>query len=134
MGLADTIKKVAEGTQNASAPTVFMFGNVTKTSPLTIRVDNRFDISGDAIIVMKEFKVGFYPTHYHTGVKGSPTTAEKSGGSGDASFASHSHVLKNNYQTNTDGTSEYYYGLAVGEKVVLLRNQGGQSFLVLGRV
>lgn len=134
MGLADTMKKVAEGTQNASAPTVFMFGNVTKTSPLTIRVDNRFDISGDAIIVMKEFKAGFYPTHYHTGVKGSPTTAEKSGGSGDASFASHSHVLKDNYQTNTDSTSEYYYGLAVGDKVVLLRNQGGQSFLVLGRV
>ena len=113
MGLLDTMKKVAEGTQNAGVPAAYMFGTVTKTSPLTIRVDNRFDISG---------------------VKDSPTTEAQSGGSGDASFASHSHVLKNNYQTNTDGTSEYYYGLAVGEKVVLLRNQGGQSFLVLGRV
>lgn len=83
---------------------------------------------------MKEFKAGFYPTHYHTGVKNSPSTEEKSGGSGDASFAAHSHTLKNNYQTNTDATSEYYYGLAVGDKVVLLRNMGGQSFLVLGRV
>ena len=82
---------------------------MTKTSPLTIRVDNRFDISGDAIVVMKEFQAGFYPTHYHTGVKGSPSTEEKSGGSGDASFAAHSHTLKGNYQTNTDAKSEYYY-------------------------
>ena len=65
MGLLDTMKKVAEGTQNAGVPAAYMFGTVTKTSPLTIRVDNRFDISGDAIVVMKEFKAGFYPTHYH---------------------------------------------------------------------
>lgn len=47
---------------------------------------------------------------------------------------SYSHTLKSNYQTNTDAKSEYYYGLAVGDKVVLLRNAGGQAFLVLGRV
>ena len=134
MGLLDTMKKVAENTNAAGAPTAWFFGKVTKTSPLTIRVDNRFDISGDVIVVMKEFQTGFYPTHYHTGVKGSPSTEEKSGGSGDASFATHSHTLKGNYQTNTDAKSEYYYGLAVGDKVVLLRNAGGQAFLVLGRV
>ena len=101
MGLLDTMKQVAQATNDAGMPTAFLFGSVTKTSPLTIRVDNRFDISGDAIVVMKEFQAGFYPTHYHT---------------------------------NTDAKSEYYYGLAVGDKVVLLRNAGGQAFLVLGRV
>ena len=126
MGLLDTMKKVAENTNAAGAPTAWFFGKVTKTSPLTIRVDNRFDISGEAIVVPKELQAGYYPTHYHT--------EEKGGGSGEAAFASHSHVLKSNYQTNTDKTSEYYYGLAVGDKVILLRNQGGQAFLVLGRV
>lgn len=99
MGLLETMKQVAQATNDAGMPTAFLFGSVTKTSPLTIRVDNRFDISGDAIVVMKEFQAGFYPTHYHT-----------------------------------DAKSEYYYGLAVGDKVVLLRNAGGQAFLVLGRV
>lgn len=125
MGLLETMKQVAQATNDAGMPTAFLFGSVTKTSPLTIRVDNRFDITGDAIVVMKEFQAG---------VKGSPSTEEKSGGSGDASFAAHSHTLKSNYQTNTDAKSEYYYGLAVGDKVVLLRNAGGQAFLVLGRV
>ena len=108
MGLLDTMKKVAENTNAAGAPTAWFFGKVTKTSPLTIRVDNRFDISGEAIVVPKELQAGYYPTHYHTGMKGGPSTEEKGGGSGEAAFASHSHVLKNNYQTNTDKTSEYY--------------------------
>lgn len=111
MGLLDTMKKVAENTNAAGAPTAWFFGKVTKTSPLTIRVDNRFDISGEAIVVPKELQAGYYPTHYHTGMKGGPSTEEKGGGSGEAAFASHSHVLKSNYQTNTDKTSEYYYGL-----------------------
>ena len=134
MGLLETMKQVAQATNDAGMPTAFLFGSVTKTSPLTIRVDNRFDITGEAIVVMKEFRAGYYPTHQHSGFKDAPTTETKSGGGGDAAFASHDHTLKNNYLTNTDGTSEYYYGLAVGDKVVLLRNQGGQSFLVLGRV
>ena len=121
MALLETMKKVAEQSQNANVPAAFLFGNVTATSPLTIRVDNRFDITGEAIVVMKEFRAGYYPTHRHSG-------------SGDPAFASHDHTLKNDYLTNTGPTSEYYYGLAVGDKVVLLRNQGGQSFLVLGRV
>ena len=66
MSLLDTMKQVAGQTQNANVPAAFMFGTVTKKSPLTIRVDNRFDISGDAIVLMKEFKAGAYPTHTHT--------------------------------------------------------------------
>ena len=62
MGLLETMKRVAQATSDAGMPTAFLFGSVTKTSPLTIRVDNRFDISGDAIVVMKEFQAGFYPT------------------------------------------------------------------------
>ena len=57
MALLDTMKKVAEQSQNANVPAAFLFGNVTATSPLTIRVDNRFDITGEAIVVMKEFTV-----------------------------------------------------------------------------
>lgn len=134
MSLLETMKKVASQTQDVNTPAAWMFGTVTKKSPLTIRVDNRFDISGDAIVLTRELKGGFFPTHYHTGFKDGPSTGTTGGGSGEASFASHAHTLKNDYRTNTDKTSEYYYGLAVGDKVILLRNHGGQAFLVLGRV
>ena len=125
MALIDTMKKVARQSQNASMPAAFPFGTVTAESPLTIRVDNRFDITGEAIVLMKEFKEGYYPTHQHSGFLSPAQTEEASG---------HAHVLKDDYLTNNDDESELYYGLKTGEKVVLLRNAGGQSFLVLGRV
>ena len=56
------------------------------------------------------------------------TTGSASGGSGDASFASHTHTYK--------GKKKYtvHYGLKAGEKVILLRCDGGQKFIVLDRV
>ena len=72
MALLDTLKKVAEQSQNANVPAAFLFGNVTATSPLTIRVDNRFDITGEAIVVMKEFRAGYYPTHQSQRLRRTP--------------------------------------------------------------
>ena len=134
MSLLDTMKQVAGQTQNANVPAAFMFGTVTKTSPLTIRVDNRFDISGDAIVLMKEFKAGAYPTHTHTIAPHDhvvPSHSTQAAGEGP-----HSHGVSafNTQKTGLTTNPEVYFGLAEGDRVVLLRNQGGQSFLVLGRV
>lgn len=135
--MVDQIKKVAEQTQQAGMPARFMLGQVTAVEPLTIRVDNRFDISNgevQQIILMKEFQKGYYPTHRHRGFKDAPQTEEAAGGGGEEAFSSHAHTLKNTYWTEEDEQSEYYYGLQVGDKLVLLRQQGGQEFLVLGRI
>lgn len=64
----------------AIASTLFCYGSVLSTTPLTIKVDNRFDLPGEGVVLLE-------------GVN-----------------------------------------LKVGDKVVLLRNQGGQEYLVLGRV
>jgi len=56
MGLLDTMKKVAEQTGQAGVPTAFLFGTVTSTSPLVIRVDNRFNIGEKQIVLMKQFR------------------------------------------------------------------------------
>ena len=134
MALLDTMKKVAQQSQNANVPAAFLFGNVTATSPLTIRVDNRFDITGDAIVVMKEFRAGYYPTHTHTIDPHDhvvPSHSTQAAGEGP-----HTHGVSafNTQKTGLTTNPEVYFGLAEGDRVVLLRNQGGQSFLVLGRV
>ena len=95
---------------------------------------------------MREFVAGQYATHTHginphthtvqehTHVTPQQTTEEAEG---------HSHSVP---QQSTEGTAltsdptplqtatEVYTGLLVGDKVVLLQNEGGQKFLVLGRV
>lgn len=134
MALLDTMKKVAEQSQNVAVPAAFLFGTVTAAAPLTIRVDNRFDISGDAIVLTKELKAGYYPTHTHTidpHDHAIPQHSTQTAGTGP-----HTHGIAS-FQTQKTGlttNTEVYFDLAIGDKVVLLRNHGGQSFLVLGRV
>jgi hypothetical protein len=83
---------------------------------------------------MKEFKAGAYPTHTHTIDPHDhvvPSHSTQAAGEGP-----HTHSVSA-FNTKTTGLTtnpEVYFGLAVDDRVVLLRNQGGQSFLVLGRV
>lgn len=121
------IKRVAEGERMASQGVRVMFGEVTSISPLIVRVDNRFDISESMVVLMKEFKAGSYPTHYHSLVR--PESLTLPGGQ-----ETHLHELATDYLTNEGEGSEIYYGLSVGDKLVLLRNDGGQQFVVLGRL
>lgn len=79
--MLEQIKRISKQTGEAETPTRFLFGTVTKLSPLTVFVDSRFYLSGPALISLLD----------------TPSPA-------------------------------------VGDKVVLLRNRGGQQYLILGRV
>lgn len=94
-------------------PARFLFGTVSKTDPLTVFVDNRFPLSGPALVVLREL-LG------HTHVVPQLRTESADG---------HTHAVPQNV-TEKENTA----GLSVGDEVVLLRNQGGQSYLILGRV
>lgn len=136
MSLLNTMKKVAGQTQDYSTPTAFFYGEVVQASPLKIKVDNRFVISERAIVLTREFRAGVYQTHTHRvspHVHAVPGHTTQTGGS-----PGHSHGVA---QQDTGETglitatgTEVYAGLQQGDKVVLLRNNGGQSFLVLGRI
>lgn len=55
-------------------------------------------------------------------------TEDRAGGSGDPSFASHNHDYKGRKKIIV------HNGLSVGESVILIRQAGGQEFIVLSRV
>ncbi len=94
-------------------PARFLFGAVTKTDPLTVFVDNRFPLSGPALVVLRELN-----GHTHAVPQSSTEAAN-----------SHSHLIP-----QTISEKESTAGLSVGDEVVLLRNQGGQTYLILGRI
>lgn len=82
--MLEQIKQISRQTGEAETPTRFLFGTVTKLSPLTVFVDSRFYLSGPGLAELRRAEGG--------------------------------------------------EPLAEGDKVVLLRNQGGQQYLILGRV
>ena len=117
--LINAIKKIADGSRDREMPMCFMMGKIESLDPLKIFVDDSFYIEEESIIVMREFiKDEEYDDHWHTIEPVDTTTVDK-----------HKHKTEPHI---TD--IAYYRGLNVGDKVVLLRNAGGQEFLILGRL
>lgn len=128
--LGEAVKLAAGAQRSASKPAAWMFGEVLAVSPLRILVDDRFEIGAEQVVLMREFVAGQYATHTH-GIDPHTHTVQE-----------HTHTVPQHSTETADGHShsvpqqatEVYTGLLVGDKVVLLQNEGGQKFLVLGRV
>ena len=103
-------------------PSGVYFGEIQNISPLQIALEQKIVLDESQLVLtslVQDFAVQMTVNHQ---------TEAKSGGSGEEAFASHLHA----YQ----GEKEFFVhlGLKVGEKVILLRTQGGQKFIVLDRV
>ena len=119
--LVQLVKKAALEAVNASGPMGLCFGTVTSASPLKIQVDQKKTLTEAQLILtnnVRDFSVEMTVDH---------TTDAASGGSGDASFASHRHDYTGRKKFKV------HLGLKTGEKVILLRCDGGQKFIVLDR-
>lgn len=81
MALIDQLKTIATSAHAAADPVAVLYATVTKTSPLTVNVDQRFDLSEDFLVRTRRTKY-----------------------------------------------------LVAGDKVILLRVQGGQEYVVLDKV
>lgn len=144
MSFTDALKEAVKKTIEASAPAKIMFGVVTSADPLTITVENRLTVSGAMLVVPKELRAGYSDTHKHKlfppvdgeDAETGDVAAPEGGGSVDVE--AHTHTLPNEYWTNDEENTlkerEYHYGLKAGEAVILLRDNGGQRFLVVGRL
>ena len=109
--MLEELKKLVKQTEEANVPARFLFGEVKKLSPLTVLVDNRFYLSPPALL-----EHNLLYGHKHI-VPGHSTEAA----------SNHSHGVR-------QFDSNIAEALKVGDKVVLLRNYGGQEYLILGRL
>lgn len=110
MALGDTIKRLGIGAMEASNPVSVMYGQVTKTDPLEILVDQRFPLDEDFLIVTERL------TRYEIDLK-------------------HNHIYSGG-ETEDALTDKIVIreGLKVGDSVLLLRVQGGQKYVVWDKV
>ncbi len=120
--LVRIIKKAAMEAFNASCPFALKKGEVVSVNPLKISINQKMTIPAAQLMLtnaVRDYTV--YMTVDHS-------TEPVSGGSGESAFASHSHKYT--------GKKKYtvHLGLSVGEKVLLLRCDGGQTFIVLDRL
>jgi hypothetical protein len=122
-GLLDIMKRAAIDANEASQPTDLRFGMVTSTSPLKVTVTNQMVIPESLLIVpekLTDYTIDVTPLDWVTG--------NRSGGGGDSAFSSHNHDITGRKQMII------HNALKVGDKVVLIRKQGGQAFYILDRI
>lgn len=127
--LVKLMKRTAMEAVNASKPANVVFGKVINEAPLKIKVDQKLILTSAQLVLARnvtKYEVEMEPSlneepHYHL-------TEARSGGSGDAAFASHTHEYK--------GRKKFlvYNELKNGEEVILIQIAGGQKYVVIDRI
>lgn len=100
----------------------YILGTVETENPVSVRVSQRDLITEKYLIFTDATR------DYDVDIEVNHTTENRSGGSGDAEFASHNHDYKGRKKIRV------YNGLHVGEVVILIRQQGAQQYCVLSRI
>jgi len=119
------VKRAALDAVNASKPVEICFGKVTSASPLKILVEQKMTLGKEQLILTRnvtDFKTsitgGNIQNYYYTG----------SNLSGSAPVSPpHVHAMGKLQIT-------VHNGVVVGDEVILLRQQGGQKYVVVDRI
>lgn len=126
-GLLDVIKRTALDAMENANPCDLRYGTVTSEKPLKVQVTNQFIIPESMLIVPEHL------TDYEIEVTVKPDyewiTQKRGGGSGDPAYESHDHDIY------FEKKKILIHGaLKNDDKVVLVRQAGGQKFLIVDRL
>lgn len=135
----ELIKKIALLAIEETKPTTVVFGEVTSVSPLKITIDQKFTLSEDFLILTSNVK-----DHdvYMTFDFSTETTSLSANHTHNAITEDNVKVdvsqknISLNHSHSVKGKKKFtiHNGLSKGEKVILIRFNKGQKFLVLDRV
>ena len=128
--LVKLVKQAAVEAVRAGAPMSGGYGYVTSTSPLEITVDQKKKLTEAQLILtdaVRDYTVEMTVDHMTESVSHGHPVVDTYTGGGSAINVDHAHPYK--------GRKKFmvHNGLKMGEKVILLRCDGGQQYIVLGR-
>lgn len=120
--LMSALQKLAYNTYQAGKPADYILGVVETVDPLVIRLDAKETITEEFLVLTDAVR------DYNVDITVNHTTENAAGGSGYAEYASHNHGYKGRKRITV------HNGLTPGESVVMLRQLGGQEYLVISRI
>lgn len=114
--LLETIKKAAQDAMNASEPSTFLYGTVTSANPLKIQVDSdkKLTLTKDFLVVGKSLQDREVEMEFDM-----ETDRDEYG---------------RTYAIKGKKTIKINNGLKAGDKVILLKQHGGQKYMVTERM
>lgn len=135
----ELIKKIALLAIEETKPTTVVFGEVTKVSPLEITVDQKFTLSEDFLILtnaVRDHDVYMTVNHSTDSVSLNANHNHSVSSSDGTNITVNQKNISLNHSHGYSGKKKFtvHNGLGKGEKVILIRFNKGQKFLVLDRV
>lgn len=140
---ADIIKQLSVNAVNATQPFAFMYGTVTSVDPIEIEIDQKLKLGEKQLIfstLVQDFDVDMYMEHEVEETDlihkhdASIVITSPHGDTGTITVQNSPDSDKHIHEYKGVKTFTLNLKLAKDEKVLLLRIQGGQKFLVLDRV
>lgn len=119
--IVDAVKEIVYGVLNIADMADVVIGEVVGVNPYQIKIDPKITLPESNIVFTKntsEWTVEMSVDH---------VTENRSGGGGYAEFASHNH--------DYTGRKKFlvHNQLVMGDKVILLKESGGQRYIALDR-
>lgn len=111
--IVSAMKRAGAEVRNASKPADVMFGTVVSASPIRIQVSQKLTLSNMQLVIPQGL------TKYTVSMTYDLNCGETE---------DHKHSVKGTTQVTIDNS------LKVGDKVVLIRQEGGQKYFVLDKV
>lgn len=142
--LVELMKTAANEANEAKKPAGIFVGTVIKTAPLEIQIDQKTILTQAFLILTNAVKDHYIDISVSHSVESSSVehTHPVKGTTNEAD--SHTHSFDSVSEENNPSTSHghaykgrkkvlVHNGLKNGEKVIMIRKQGGQEFIVLDR-
>lgn len=124
-GIIEIIKKAAMEACEAAKPVAVLYGKVIKTSPLTIDLEQKVQLTEDFLILTKN--VMDYKINLDIATSTDTTNLVANINNETVDLAhKHNVTLKTSITVNN--------ALKLNDKVILMQIQGGQKYVVLDKV
>lgn len=142
--LVKTIKKAAVDAMEAVKPVNICFGTVESTDPLLINVEQKMRLGKSQLVLCRnvtDYSISV-SVNWKADAYSQPAGSGGSGQTKPGGNPEHTHEFETPgtkgtaHDHNISGKKEIvlHNALSVGDEVVLLRQQGGQKYVVMDRI
>lgn len=136
-GILQIVKQASLDAMNNAQICDIRYGKVTSTSPLRVQITSQFVIPASLLVVpqhLTTYELECTLSQSSESISGETEKSEDLKDE-DEPFSEHTHKFS---MTTSGGESKQtitvHNALKVGDKVALLRQQGGQSYFILDRI
>ena len=133
----ESLQKSAKNAQKAETYAGIYHGVVEAINPLKIKIEQLVTLPAEFFTLtslVKDFDIDMEMTVDHSVEDTSLNAATLMSPSGPVTGALTPNPHKHNYKGKKTFTMHVKLGLQVGEKVIMVRDHGGQKFLIVDRV